>query len=113
MVAEASFEIRERERETLLRLARAGEFRDAGTGNHLVRMARYSRLIADGIGLAPDEAETIELGERLADLDLGSRDEGPAGVRDDTANICSDTLRRRPRYSDNGEHQQQRRGAKS
>ena len=68
MVEEATREVRDRERETLMRLARAGEFRDEETGYHLVRMARYSRLIADTIGLERDEAETIELAAPLHDI---------------------------------------------
>ncbi|MDW8468984.1 MAG: response regulator [Burkholderiales bacterium] len=68
MVEEATREIREREKETLLRLARAGEFRDEETGYHLIRMARYSRLIANAIGLERDEAETIELAAPLHDI---------------------------------------------
>jgi len=68
MVVDATREVRERERETLFRLARAGEFRDAETGYHLIRMARYSRLIADAIGLSPEEAESIELAAPLHDI---------------------------------------------
>lgn len=68
MVKDATREVRERERETLFRLARAGEFRDAETGYHLVRMARYSRLIADAVGLSPEEAESIELAAPLHDI---------------------------------------------
>src|SRR5512147_309991 len=68
MVDEATREIREREKETLLRLARAGEFRDEETGYHLIRMARYSRLIANAIGLDRDEAETVELAAPLHDI---------------------------------------------
>jgi two-component system, response regulator RpfG len=68
MVDEATREIREREKETLFRLARAGEFRDEETGYHLVRMARYSRMIANAIGLERDEAETIELAAPLHDI---------------------------------------------
>jgi len=68
MVEEATREIREREKETLLRLARAGEFRDEETGYHLIRMARYARLIANAIGLERDEAETIELAAPLHDI---------------------------------------------
>jgi two-component system response regulator RpfG len=60
--------VREREKETLLRLARAGEFRDEETGYHLIRMSRYSRLIANAIGLDRDEAETIELAAPLHDI---------------------------------------------
>ena len=47
---------------------KAGEFRDEETGYHLIRMARYSRLIAGGIGLDRDEAETIELAAPLHDI---------------------------------------------
>ncbi|MSP97146.1 MAG: response regulator [Betaproteobacteria bacterium] len=68
MVEDATQEIREREKETLLCLARAGEFRDEETGNHLIRMARYSRLIADTIGLPHEEAETVELAAPLHDI---------------------------------------------
>src|SRR3954462_1080078 len=68
MVDDATREVREREKETLLRLARAGEFRDEETGNHLLRMSRYSRLIAAAIGLDREEAETIELAAPLHDI---------------------------------------------
>src|SRR5258706_398440 len=66
MVEDATREVREREKETLLRLARAGEFRDEETGNHLIRMSRYSRLIANALDL--DETETIELAAPLHDI---------------------------------------------
>jgi two-component system response regulator RpfG len=68
MVHDATQEVRNRERETLYRLARAGEFRDSETGNHIIRMARYSRLIADAIGLRSDEAQAIELAAPLHDI---------------------------------------------
>ena len=68
MVEDATRDVREREKETLLSLARAGEFRDSETGNHLIRMSRYSRLIADALGLEPEEAETIELAAPLHDI---------------------------------------------
>jgi two-component system response regulator RpfG len=68
MVEDATREVREREKETLLRLARAGEFRDEDTGYHLIRMSRYSRLIANALGLDHDEGETIELAAPLHDI---------------------------------------------
>ena len=68
MVEDATREVREREKETLLRLARAGEFRDGETGNHLIRMSRYSRLIAERIGMELDDAETVELAAPLHDI---------------------------------------------
>ena len=68
MVEDATQEVREREKETLLRLARAGEFRDEDTGNHLVRMSRYARLVAAAVGLERDEIEAIELAAPLHDI---------------------------------------------
>jgi two-component system response regulator RpfG len=68
MVLDATREVRERERETLIRLARAGEFRDSETGNHVIRMARYSGLIAATIGMDNDYVETIERAAPLHDI---------------------------------------------
>ena len=68
MVDQATDEIRAREKETLMRLARAGEYRDFDTAQHLLRMSRYSRLLAKGIGLSEEEAEIIELAAPLHDL---------------------------------------------
>jgi two-component system response regulator RpfG len=64
-----------REKETLLRLARAGEYRDADTGNHVVRMARYVRLIAETMGL---EASRVEILEHAAPM----HDIGKIGIPD-------------------------------
>jgi two-component system response regulator RpfG len=61
-------EIEERERETLSRLARAIEYRDAGTSAYLERMARVAGLIAEGMGLPEDEVRTIELAAPLHDI---------------------------------------------
>lgn len=75
-VAEATSEIRLRERETLLRLARAGEYRDEDTGNHVIRMAKYSRLIAEQLGFNKDDAEIIEMAAPMHDI-------GKIGIRDE------------------------------
>jgi two-component system response regulator RpfG len=75
-VAEATSEIRLRERETLIRLARAGEYRDEETGNHVIRMAKYSRIIAEELGFTRDEAEVIEMAAPMHDI-------GKIGIRDD------------------------------
>lgn len=61
-------EIEERERETLSRLARAIEYRDAGTSAYLERMSRVAGLIAEGLGLPEDEVRTIELSAPLHDI---------------------------------------------
>jgi two-component system response regulator RpfG len=49
-------EVEERERETLHRLARAIEYRDAGTSAWLERMAHVAGLIAEQLGMSEDEA---------------------------------------------------------
>jgi len=58
-VKKATWEIKAREREAILRLSRAAEFRDPETGAHLVRMASYSRHIAKNLGLSEDEQELL------------------------------------------------------
>ena len=61
-------EVEERERETLSRLARAIEFRDAGTSAYLERMAHVAGLVAEAIGLPEEQARTIELAAPLHDI---------------------------------------------
>jgi two-component system response regulator RpfG len=67
-VAEATREIQSREQETLLRLAKAGEYRDEGTGNHVLRMSKYSGLIARTLGLPQEECVTIEIAAPMHDI---------------------------------------------
>ncbi|HYQ23403.1 two-component system response regulator [Stenotrophomonas sp.] len=61
-------EVEERERETLSRLARAIEFRDAGTSAYLERMARVAGLIAEQLGLPEEDAKLIEMAAPLHDM---------------------------------------------
>jgi two-component system, response regulator RpfG len=61
-------EVEERERETMFRLAKAVEFRDLGTGLHLLRMARFAGLIADKLGMSDEDIRTIELAAPLHDI---------------------------------------------
>ncbi len=67
-VADATTQLREREHETLFRLARAGEYRDEDTGNHIVRMSQYTRLIADGLTLDPALCDLIEIAAPMHDI---------------------------------------------
>lgn len=55
-------------KDTIFRLARAGEFRDLETGNHIFRIARYSRLIAESLGLGKQQSEIIEVASPMHDL---------------------------------------------
>lgn len=67
-VRAATHAIRVREHETLLRLAKAGEYRDEETGNHVIRMARFARVIAETLGVEKTECETIELSAPMHDI---------------------------------------------
>jgi two-component system response regulator RpfG len=68
LVKAATAEIKSREKETIMRLARAGEHKDYDTAMHLQRMSLYSRAIAETIGLSDEEAEIIELAAPLHDI---------------------------------------------
>ena len=72
----ATQQVVSRERETLLRLAKAGEYRDEETGNHVVRMAKYSRQIAETLGLSDKECDEIEYAAPMHDI-------GKIGIHDD------------------------------
>ena len=61
-------EVEERERETLSRLARAIEYRDAGTSAFLERMAHIAGMIAEELGMFEDEVRLIELAAPLHDM---------------------------------------------
>ena len=54
-VQKATNEIVQRERETVIRLSKAAEYRDPETGAHILRMAHYSELIAKSMGLSVDD----------------------------------------------------------
>ena len=58
-VRKATFEILERERDTILRLCRAAEFRDPETGAHIQRMAHMSQVIALQLTGDRDFADSI------------------------------------------------------
>ena len=58
-VRKATLEIVQRERETVMRLCRAAEFRDPETGAHIQRMAHYSRLIAVRMGMSVEDQDLL------------------------------------------------------
>jgi putative two-component system response regulator len=57
-----------REEEIIWRLARAIEYRDGDTGEHVSRVAQISRIIAEGIGLEPERCRVIYLAAPLHDI---------------------------------------------
>ncbi|MBK7898647.1 MAG: response regulator [Azonexus sp.] len=59
LVEERTAAIREREKELIVRISRAAEFRDPETGAHIQRMAHYSHLIAQTLGLPERDCRLI------------------------------------------------------
>lgn len=57
-----------REEEIIWRLARAIEYRDGDTGEHVSRVAQISQLIASGIGLDAQQCRMIYLAAPLHDI---------------------------------------------
>jgi two-component system response regulator RpfG len=55
-------------REILLRLARAGEYRDETTGRHIVRIGKLSSGIAEVLGLDESECTIIEAAAPMHDI---------------------------------------------
>jgi len=74
-VRKATAEILQRERETVIRLSKAAEYRDPETGAHILRMAHYSELIARGLGLPKAEQELLLEAAPMHDI-------GKVGVSD-------------------------------
>jgi len=56
------------EKETLFRLAKAGEYRDEVTGAHVARIGLFSRQIAEALGLSDEECDVIEQAAPLHDI---------------------------------------------
>jgi len=60
--------LREREEEIIFRLALAVEYRDNDTGDHTWRVARYSQIIAEALGLPPEMCRRLYLAAPLHDV---------------------------------------------
>ncbi|TWT37388.1 Cyclic di-GMP phosphodiesterase response regulator RpfG [Posidoniimonas corsicana] len=74
-VRQRTAELEASRRDILHCLARAAEFRDDDTGHHILRVGRYARLIAEGLG---KDAEYLDRVEQAAQL----HDVGKIGVAD-------------------------------
>ena len=75
-IAAAVRQLRSRERETIMLAANLSEYHAHQDGLRIVRIARYARLIAEAMGLAPEMVELIELASTLHDV-------GKIGIADD------------------------------
>lgn len=68
MVQERTRELQETRLEVIKRLGRAAEYRDDMTGYHIIRMSRYSQLIALAAGMDVDEAEMLLYASPMHDI---------------------------------------------
>src|SRR5574343_223132 len=59
MVAQRTYELLVTRQQIIRRLGRAAEFKDNETGNHVLRMSHYARLIALAYGLGDESASII------------------------------------------------------
>lgn len=64
----AKDKLQEAYKETIRRLVIASEYRDEDTGDHIVRMAAYSALIAEKHGLPNQEVERIHMAAPMHDV---------------------------------------------
>lgn len=54
--------------EVIQRLGLASEYKDNETGNHILRMSKFSRALAKAIGFSDEEAETILCATSMHDI---------------------------------------------
>jgi putative two-component system response regulator len=74
-VRKATAAVVARERETVVRLCRAAEYRDPETGAHIIRMAHFSKLISARLGLSPEDQDLLLEAAPLHDI-------GKVGIAD-------------------------------
>jgi putative two-component system response regulator len=67
-VSERTRELERSRRNILLRLAKAGEFRDGETGDHVIRVACCSRILATALGLESQLVQRIFMTSPLHDI---------------------------------------------
>ena len=67
-VKQRTMELEESRLDIIWRLAKAAEFRDKDTGNHVVRVGWYCRPIAEALGLERDFVDMLFLASPLHDI---------------------------------------------
>ena len=67
-VKKATEQILKTEREVILRLARAAEYKDPETGTHIQRMSQYAGHIAKNLGLSKEEQQLIVAAAPMHDI---------------------------------------------
>lgn len=90
-VQQRTRELETSRREVVLCLARAAEYRDDNTGHHVIRVGRYSAILASALALPAVFVEMIELAAQLHDVGkIGIPDavlHKPGKLTDDEMNV--------------------------
>lgn len=68
MVVKRTLDLEKSHQEVVLRLARAAEYRDEDTGNHVLRVSYYSQPLAKRLGLGDNERRRLFLTSALHDI---------------------------------------------
>ena len=61
-------EIEDTQKEIIFTMAEVGESRSKETGNHVKRVAEYSRVLALGLGMSADEADLLRMASPMHDI---------------------------------------------
>lgn len=61
-------QVRKATEDTIFRLAAAAEYKDRDTASHLIRMSKYSALIAKSLGYSKEYCENLELASPMHDI---------------------------------------------
>lgn len=67
-VRERTRELEDSQREVVLRLARAAEYRDEDTGNHVLRVSHYTQPVAQNLGMDAEACDRLFVTSALHDL---------------------------------------------
>jgi putative two-component system response regulator len=67
-LSEAKQELAVASEETVLRLAKAAEFRDDETAQHTLRMSHYCKMIAEKLNFSQERCELVRLASQLHDV---------------------------------------------
>jgi putative two-component system response regulator len=70
-VSKATEVVEAREQDTIFRLSKAAEYRDPETGAHVIRMAHYSRLIAQTLQLTAKQCDLLFQAAPMHDIGKG------------------------------------------
>jgi response regulator RpfG family c-di-GMP phosphodiesterase len=67
-IEEKNEKLKEAYIDSIHRLVRASEFKDEDTGDHIVRLGEYSRVLAEKLGWPADQVETIKYAAPMHDI---------------------------------------------